>query len=454
MCAATDLTIVAAAWMGAYALRFQTELFPAAPVRTAPHLYAQLLLAILPIWYLLLHARGLYRFDRRRSWLQESASIVGANTLGTLLLVSLSFFAEMHWLSRLTVALFWIASSLSLVAGRHVVRRILVSLHRTRRTEHRVLVVGTGRLAREVNDRLSLHQEMGLRTIGFVGPEHIGLDRCATPWLGPYSHLRAIVEREGVDQVVIALDRADPEDPLKLLHELYDTPASIRFVPDLLGPTTLRAGVEDLDGLPMVRIVDDPMVGWRRIVKRGIDIAVSTFGLVLGAPFFGSIALGVKLSSPGPIFFGQERVSLDGRPFRMWKFRTMVENAEEQTGPVWADRDDPRCTRFGAFLRRRSLDELPQLWNVLKGEMSLVGPRPERPEFIAQFRQQIPGYMLRHRTKGGMTGLAQVSGLRGNTSVERRLELDMEYLERWSLSMDLKVLLLTLLRAFRDPNAY
>jgi lipopolysaccharide/colanic/teichoic acid biosynthesis glycosyltransferase len=138
----------------------------------------------------------------------------------------------------------------------------------------------------------------------------------------------------------------------------------------------------------------------------------------------------------------------------MWKFRTMVDKAEDDTGPVWADRDDPRCTRFGAFLRRTSLDELPQLWNVLRGEMSLVGPRPERPEFIAQFRQQLPGYMLRHKTKGGITGLAQVSGLRGRTSVERRLELDIEYLEHWSLTLDLKILALTLLRVFRDPNAY
>jgi lipopolysaccharide/colanic/teichoic acid biosynthesis glycosyltransferase len=265
---------------------------------------------------------------------------------------------------------------------------------------------------------------MGLRAIGFVGPEHAGLDRCSTPWIGSYGDLRAIVGRERVDQVVIALDRSDPEDPLKLLHELYDTAASIRFVPDLLGLTTLRAGVEDLDGLPMVRIIDEPMVGWRRIAKRGIDLGVSLAGLALGLPVFGVIGLGVKLGSSGPVFFGQERVSLDGRPFRMWKFRTMVDKAEDDTGPV------------------------------LRGEMSLVGPRPERPEFIAQFRQQLPGYMLRHKTKGGITGLAQVSGLRGRTSVERRLELDIEYLEHWSLTLDLKILALTLLRVFRDPNAY
>ena len=165
-------------------------------------------------------------------------------------------------------------------------------------------------------------------------------------------------------------------------------------------------------------------------------------------------ALGVRLSSPGPVFYGQERMGLDGQLFTMLKFRTMTANAEDDTGPVWATNDDPRRTRLGRFLRRFSLDELPQLWHVLVGEMSLVGPRPERPEFIHEFRKKFPGYMLRHKMKGGMTGWAQVNGCRGNTPVENRLENDIAYLRRWSLLFDLKILVLTFVRAFKDPNAY
>ena len=205
----------------------------------------------------------------------------------------------------------------------------------------------------------------------------------------------------------------------------------------------------------MVRVVESPLLGWPQVAKRLIDIVVSAIGLVFGAPVIGGIAIGVRLSSPGPVFYRQERMGLDGRLFTMLKFRTMTSDAEADSGPVWATNDDPRRTRLGRSLRRFNLDEIPQLWNVLVGEMSLVGPRPERPEFIREFRKKFPGYMLRHKMKGGMTGWAQVNGCRGNTPVEKRLENDIAYLRRrWSLLFDFKILVLTFVRAFNDPNAY
>jgi exopolysaccharide biosynthesis polyprenyl glycosylphosphotransferase len=242
---------------------------------------------------------------------------------------------------------------------------------------------------------------------------------------------------------------------MKIMEALHDTTASVRIALDLSGLGTIQAAGEDLDGLPVLCVVDTAVVGWGSVAKRTLDIAVAAIGLVLCAPILAAIAAAIRISSPeGPILFRQRRVSLDAREFTMLKFRTMVPGAERETGPTWARPNDPRCTRLGAVLRRTSLDELPQLWNVLVGQMSLVGPRPERPELIAAFRNQIPGYMRRHKMKGGLTGLAQVHGCRGNTRLEDRIAHDIRYAAEWSFLLDLRILLRTAFRFLRDPNAY
>jgi len=228
----------------------------------------------------------------------------------------------------------------------------------------------------------------------------------------------------------------------------------VKVIPDILQFITLKAAVEELDGLPIISLSEGPVTGWNRVAKRALDLAVSALALVILSPLFALIALGIRLTSSGPVIYGQERMGLDGRPFRMYKFRSMRMDAEAESGPVWTAPDDARRTLVGQFLRRFSLDELPQLWNVLRGEMSLVGPRPERPFFVQQFRTMIPQYMLRHKVKSGMTGWAQVNGLRGNTSLEKRIEYDLYYVENWSLTMDLKILCLTLWRAWRHRHAY
>jgi exopolysaccharide biosynthesis polyprenyl glycosylphosphotransferase len=206
--------------------------------------------------------------------------------------------------------------------------------------------------------------------------------------------------------------------------------------------------------VPLIHLRDSPLYGWNRVAKRGFDVVLGSLALVSALPLMGVMALAIKLTSPGPILLRQERMGLDGRRFSMLKFRTMRPDAEAATGPVWASADDPRRTRLGTFLRRTSLDELAQLVNVLRGEMSLVGPRPERPLFVQEFRTRIPGYMLRHKVKAGMTGWAQINGWRGNTSLEKRIEYDLYYIERWSLAFDLSILLRTLWRGFTNRNAY
>ncbi len=212
--------------------------------------------------------------------------------------------------------------------------------------------------------------------------------------------------------------------------------------------------IDDLNGLPLLTVRDVALRGWRLVLKRAMDFVVSAITLILLSPFLMLLAFLIKLDSPGSVFFAQERMGLDARPFQMLKFRSMRKDAEKETGPVWATKEDPRVTRLGAFIRRHSLDELPQFINVLLGDMSLVGPRPERPVFVDQFRQIVPRYMERHKEKAGLTGWAQVNGLRGDTSIVERTKYDLWYIENWSLLLDLKIIIKTAFGFFRDENAY
>jgi len=240
----------------------------------------------------------------------------------------------------------------------------------------------------------------------------------------------------------------------KVLEALSDQIVDVKVVPDLYQYVTLRAGVEEFEGLPIISLKDTPLFGWKAVGKRIFDFSACLVALVLFSPLLLLIAVAVKLTSKGPVFYGQERMGLDGRVFTMLKFRSMPPDAEASTGAVWAAKDDPRRTRFGAFLRRTSLDETPQLFNVLLGHMSLVGPRPERPVFIEKFRNQIPKYMLRHKVKAGITGWAQANGWRGDTDLGRRIECDIYYIENWSFGLDLRIIWTTLARAFFEKNAY
>jgi Undecaprenyl-phosphate glucose phosphotransferase len=257
-----------------------------------------------------------------------------------------------------------------------------------------------------------------------------------------------------VDHVVLALAHEDYGRLAGLLDAVGDEPVTIHVVPDLLRFASLRGGVEQFEGMPFIHLRESPLYGWSSLLKRVFDFAFSLAVLATLWPVLVLLAAAVRLTSPGPVFYRQERMGLDGHRFHMLKFRTMHVDAERQTGPVWADADDARRTRLGTFLRRFSLDELPQFLNVLRGDMSVVGPRPERPVFVERFRQTVPGYMLRHKVKSGITGWAQVNGLRGNTSLEKRIQYDIEYIERWSVWLDLRIIAMTLVRVVVDRNAY
>jgi Undecaprenyl-phosphate glucose phosphotransferase len=313
-------------------------------------------------------------------------------------------------------------------------------------------VVGDGELAATVVQRMEGRRDVGIQVLGVVGDEKD--DTGGVRRLGGYADLRAVLDAHTVDHVILALAHEDYGRLAGLLDAVGDEPVTIHVVPDLLRFASLRGGIEQFEGMPFIHLRESPLYGWNRLAKRVFDFLFSATVLAVIWPVLLLLAAAVKVSSRGPVFYRQERMGLDGRRFEMLKFRTMDADAEVRSGPVWARPSDQRRTGLGAFLRRLSLDELPQFWNVLRGDMSVVGPRPERPVFVERFRQTVPGYMLRHKVKSGITGWAQVNGLRGNTSLEKRIQYDIEYIERWSVWLDFKIIAMTVVRVLVDRNAY
>ncbi len=448
---AGDLALIALCWVMAYVVKFYVL-----GAREIPPFggYALQLVPILLVWGFAFRAFDLYRPNRLGSYLSEWFDITKASTLGVLVLITImTFVFRSYDYSRLVIAIFWSASIVAVSLSRAVFREALRFARRHGYNQRYAIVVGGGDLAAEVLRVLRRRPDVGIQVLGVLCDTG-DLPAADVRRLGDVEEVRSVLDQMPVDLVFIVLPHPQYPRVAAVLDEIGDDPVAIHLVPDLFGLASLRGGVEEFDGVPFIHLRESPLYGWNRVLKRGFDLGVGSLGLFLAAPLMLVVALLVRATSPGPVFFRQERMGLDGRRFQMLKFRTMRVDAEALTGPVWARPDDPRRTAVGSFLRRMNLDELPQLVNVLRGEMSLVGPRPERPSFVEQFRRRIPGYMLRHKVKAGITGWAQVNGWRGDTSLEKRIEYDLRYIERWSLLLDLKILLLTLWRAFRSRNAY
>ena len=447
-----DLLLVAASWLLAYVVRFYV-VGPAARHGIPPlEPYLLMLLPILVVWGMAFRGFDLYRPRRIGSRLSEVAAIAKASTVGALVLVSvMTFFFRKYDYSRVVIVYFWIFSIAAVSFARYVFREALRVARRRGYNLRYALVVGGGELATGVAQRVRSRPDTGIQILGLVGDKQAAAGAQA---LGGFADLRAVLDAHQVDHVILALAHEEYGRLGGLLEAIGDEPVTIHVVPDLGRFTSLRGGVEEFEGLPFVHLRESPLYGWNQMVKRVFDVAFSLAVLALLSPILAALAAAVKLTSRGPVLYGQERMGLDGQRFRMMKLRTMRVDAEDASGPVWASAEDARRTPIGAFLRRFSLDELPQFVNVLRGEMSVVGPRPERPVFVERFRQTVPGYMLRHKVKSGVTGWAQVHGLRGNTSLEKRIEYDIEYIERWSFWLDLKIIGMTLFRVLFDRNAY
>src|SRR5919204_3066742 len=468
----SDALLGVTAFIIAYALRFHTGLITGViPVpKGIPPLRQYLMvlpfiMALVPIGFQL---QGLYRLRRGRSRVDDFFAVF----LGSILAVVFGIVATLYvqtyfagsearargvWeVSQVVWAMFLVLNTGLTFASRELVREVFERRWRAGIGLKRVLIAGSSELGRLVADKILEHRELGYQIVGFVDDKAAGdhLGYRGLPLLGTLTEAPEIAAREGAHHLYVALP---PEQHVRMLQLIESTSrecVDVKVVPDLLQVIALRARLEDLDGVPVININDVPLQGFNTIVKRGIDVLISSGALALLSIPIGAIALLVKATSRGPIFYRQERMGLDGKTIDIVKFRSMHHDAEKDTGPVWARENDPRVTALGKFLRKSNLDELPQLWNVLRGDMSIVGPRPERPHFVEQFKHRIPQYMLRHKVKAGLTGWAQVNGWRGNTPLEKRIEYDLYYIENWSVRLDLKIIGLTLIKGFFHKHAY
>lgn len=448
-----DVVAVVVAFAVSFAIRFSFPAWFPFDDKASEAATQQFFLICVVSWPLCAQLSGLYRSRRTASFGDEWWRVFRSSVASLLVVVSFAYFVYGQRYSRGVILLFGALSFVFVGVGRYVFRRMLRVVRSRGFNLRYVLVVGGGALGEKVVRTIHEHIELGLRVIGVISDQHERMELLeGAPVLGKISEVQRVLREYPSDQVIIAL----PIDQLGGLKALMDQlsleTVDVRIVPDLYQFATLGRGVEEFGGLPMIALQDSPLYGWNSVAKRLFDLVVSITVLVMFSPLYLLLAILVKATSKGPVFYKQERMGLDGRTFHMLKFRSMRVDAES-SGARMATADDPRRTAMGVFLRRSSLDELPQFWNVLVGDMSVVGPRPERPAFIEDFKQHIPKYHLRHKMKAGITGWAQVNGLRGKTSIPTRIEYDLYYIEHWSFMLDVKIVLRTMLGGFLK-NAY
>ncbi len=452
-----DFLVVLSCGALSYYFSAAYETYTAAGVRGVPDHYVSVILLASVLVALLFPLFNIYRVWRGSSTLTEIKYLTMAWLLVGLLLAGLAFVTKSgadfsrHWMAL------WFASSWVVLVGSRVLLRVVLSLLRSRGFNHRhIVIVGTGEQATVVADRLRRSTWFGLEISALFGTH---TDKLPS-WLqnkriiSDVVELRNYVDIDEVDQVWISLPHSEEETIRKVIASLDGSAAEIRYVPDIFEYQLMHHSLSEIAGVPVVNISYSAIDGMNEIIKTFEDYVLVAALLLFASPLMLLIGLGVKLSSPGPVLYRQRRVGWNGQEFTMLKFRSMPMEAEKESGPVWSTKLDNRATKFGSFLRKTSLDELPQLLNVLKGEMSLIGPRPERPMFVEKYKDEIPHYMKKHLVKAGLTGWAQVHGWRGNTCLHTRIEHDLYYIENWSLWLDIKIIVMTVFRGLVHKNAY
>jgi exopolysaccharide biosynthesis polyprenyl glycosylphosphotransferase len=447
-----DSLALVASFLGAWWIRFDSGLVPVNSGVPPFRAYLAALPLTLAVFLIVFNYSGLYRRRISVVGTADTPTLARAVALASLLVFSLGWFYRGFSYSRLVLLIMAGVSVVLLKVLRQLLVRSQERLAARGIGVMRVVVAGGGPEALEVAGAIRNHPGYGFRILGFAGERHAGL----SPWLGPASRLGSILARRRPDALLLAPPRrASRGEVAGWAQEALKAGVECRMLADVFGMLTGRLRLEELFGLPVFSLRPAPLSSpLNALLKRAMDIAVSAAALVALSPLMALIAILVRLDSPGPVFYRQDRVGLKGRVFRALKFRSMRADAERRTGPVWARRGDARVTRVGRFLRRSSLDELPQFINILKGEMSVAGPRPERPNFVAEFSRRVPRYAERHSVRPGLSGWAQVNELRGNTSVEERVKYDLFYVDNWSLWLDVKILIRTGLEVFHHREAY
>jgi len=450
-----DFCAVVAGTGLAYALRFSPFITDRIPIITGlPPMYWYLRLSLVFAGFTLLVMLngGMYRFPRQDGLFEELVAAAKYYIAAFTLLLALLFFYRAVSFSRLTMALIFVITGICLALSRLAGRRLREQLYAHGFTVRRAAIVGEGEQAMPILTHLNKHPEFGLKVVGSIGWGDRKLE--GVKKLGKVTEAAKAVREYELDTLIITPAVEEREVLPELISACYGVNVDFLYLPELHPANGRPRRIVEFGGVPLWTLKENPFQGWTGLIKRSFDIITGCMFFLLSLPMMIIIGIIIKLDSSGPLLYVQRRVGLDGNEFDCIKFRSMRVDAEESTGPVWTKPGDPRVTRAGRFLRRWSLDELPQLWNVIRGDMSLVGPRPERPEFVRQFEQRIDGYQERHRVRAGMTGWAQVNGLRGDMPIETRTDYDRYYVENWSLLLDIKILILTVLVVLKGENSY
>lgn len=445
----TDIIAVTASWLLAGYLRF--NVIPGAGSYRSFILFVKLAVVVVAFNIFFISRNGLYTETLEHSWRKETTAMVVSTFEAFLLLVVMLYFLFLGKITRIAIGLHLILSVIFLVVGRTIISNYVKRAYVKGRYTRKILLVGFGENLANFERNLYSETVKGITVVGQYdgGGNPIG----QTAQLEG-AHLRDVVAEYTPDMVVIGYPPAEQDRQRTMIGQAVDLLNERVVMLPNIPESYIGTKISDFRWTPMFTLNAADMGVFQRIVKRSFDIIASSCGLLILSPILAIIALIVKLTSPGPVIFKQQRVTRDEEIFTMYKFRTMRTDMSEGDTARWTVEDDPRVTKIGKFMRKTSIDELPQLFNVLGGSMSLVGPRPERPELVERFNDEIPGYRLRHRFKAGISGWAQVNGWRGNTSLERRIEFDLYYIRNWSLLFDLKIVLFTFFKGFVNENAY
>ncbi|MBP3544667.1 MAG: undecaprenyl-phosphate glucose phosphotransferase [Lachnospiraceae bacterium] len=450
-----DACIIAISYILAYYIRLESGLFPLAAeterLSTATYMFP--LVMIIPAYLILYLAFQLYTPKRVQGRRLELSNIVKANTVGLAIFIVALYLVEMPHFSRWMIAIFYVINIVLETLGRNAIRYVLRSFREKGFNLKHILLVGYSRAAEGYIDRIQANPQWGYVVRGILDDKvEAGTEYKGIKVLGCIDNLMIILPENKLDEIAITLSISEYARLEEIVNMCEKSGVHTKFIPDYNHMIPTRPYTEDLLGLPVINIRNVPLTNTiNQVIKRIMDVFGSVVALILFSPVMLLTVIGIKLTSPGPVIYSQERVGLHNKPFKMYKFRSM-EVKEEKNG--WTKQNDPRVTPIGRIIRKTSIDELPQLYNVLIGNMSLVGPRPERPFYVEKFKEEIPRYMVKHQVRPGMTGWAQINGYRGDTSIRKRIDCDLYYIENWTVGLDIKILFLTFFKGFINKNAY
>ncbi|MDO5848643.1 MAG: undecaprenyl-phosphate glucose phosphotransferase [Methanobrevibacter sp.] len=451
-----DVLMLSFSLLCAWLLRFKTTLFgPIGGHLSFEQYLIFLILAVIPTYLILYFSFGLYKpFRSHRTIFKEATGIIKVNIVAFIVLVAVLFIINEPNFSRILLILLAIIATFFGIIERFVLRSILKRIRSNNKNQKHILVVGDNDLAFNFAQKIRNNPYLGFKISGFLGrKDRVGLEIEGSKIIGSFNDLEEVLENNDFDRVVLAI-------PLKYYYKIDSLVASCEkvgikaeIIPDYYQYFPARPSIDMIEDMPIINIRYVPLNdAFNKVLKTVSDYIIAIIAIIITSPIMIFTAIAIKLTSKGPIIFKQERIGHNGKSFMMYKFRSMKVQDPNEEKHEWTTKDDPRKTKIGSFIRKTSIDELPQFFNVLKGEMSVVGPRPERPYFVNEFKEKIPKYMIKHQVKPGLTGWAQIHGCRGNTSIKKRIEYDIEYVEHWHMGLDLGIMIKTILK--KNPNAY